>query len=126
MINKVIFVSTCERPNPCPASADDQACDPVAVQREGHVALAVEAIARHGDPGMVDAIALRDADDAKIGLHADIVRSVPPRDSVAPMEIATPVAQESVVSECAEKGLAIAGVGGFDKARIGSGVMVMG
>ncbi|PBB24908.1 hypothetical protein CK227_17355 [Mesorhizobium sp. WSM4308] len=59
-----------------------------------------EAAARHGDAGMIDAVALRDAYDAKVGLDADIVRQVPPSDPVAATEIATPVAQESIVARC--------------------------
>ena len=93
----------------------------VAVQREGHVALAIEAIARHGDTGMVDAVELRDADDAKIGPDADIVRLVPPRDAVTAPEIATPVAQEGIICKCPQKGLGVAGIGGFDKAADGIG-----
>src|SRR5262249_23477711 len=83
--------------------------------------LAVEAIARHRDAGMVDAVGLLDANDAKIGLHADIVRPVPPRDPVAAAEISAPVAEECISCEGVEKGRGVAGIGGFDKTADGVG-----
>ncbi|CDX43709.1 hypothetical protein MPLDJ20_60328 [Mesorhizobium plurifarium] len=117
MIMKVIFLDEAARSSVThPVSADDQARDPVAVKREGHIALAVETVAGHGDVGMVDAVALCDANDAKIGLDADIVRLVPPRNPVAAVEITAPVAQKGIVGEGSQKGFAITGVGGFDKA----------
>ena len=64
---------------------------------------------------MVAAIGLGDADNAQIGLHADIARLVPARNLLAALERSSPVAQKRVGSEDSEKRLCIAGVGGFDE-----------
>jgi hypothetical protein len=88
---------------------------PVTVQREGHVALAVEAFAGHGYANMPDAVAPHDADDVKIGLQADVVdrfhRAIPSR----LWKLPTPVVQQRIAGKCGQKDFGCTGIGGFYK-----------
>lgn len=93
----------------------------VAVQREDHVPLAVEAITFDGDADAVAAIRLRNADNAQIGFHANIVRLVPARDLLTAMEGSSPVGQGCVGGKGAKKRFGITFIGGFDKAANGRG-----